>query len=108
MRTPAQGFLAFSAILAEELADLRSFLWHSVYRHHKIMRVMRGAEQIVTNLARRYLAVPADLPGPWAATAAALDAPARARLVTDFVAGMTDRYAIGEHRRLFDATPELR
>jgi dGTPase len=44
----------------------------------------------------------------WAKAAAGLDERRRARLIADFVAGMTDRYAIAEHRRLFDATPDLR
>jgi dGTPase len=44
----------------------------------------------------------------WARAAADLDERRRARLIADFVAGMTDRYALAEHRRLFDATPDLR
>jgi dGTPase len=48
------------------------------------------------------------MPGPWQAEAAGLNETRRARLVADFVAGMTDRYALAEHRRLFDVTPELR
>jgi dGTPase len=48
------------------------------------------------------------MPAAWQAEARGLDEARRARLVADFVAGMTDRYALGEHRRLFDATPELR
>ena len=73
------------------------------------MRVMAGAEEIVRDLFARYLAEPGEMPGAWR------DAPSRpaakrrrAAVVADFVAGMTDRFAIKEHRRLFDATPELR
>ena len=48
------------------------------------------------------------MPGPGARRRAARARRARAAVVADFVAGMTDRYAINEHRRLFDATPDLR
>jgi dGTPase len=69
---------------------------------------MTGAEGVVRDLVGRYLTDPTAMPAAWQAEARGLDEPRRARLVADFVAGMTDRYALGEHRRLFDATPELR
>ena len=73
------------------------------------MRVVAGAEAIVRDLFGRYLAEPAEMPDSWRAAAEqAENATARATVVSDFVAGMTDRFAINEHRRLFDATPELR
>jgi dGTPase len=69
---------------------------------------MDGAETIVRDLFGRYLADQTSLPAPWDGQAGSSRGDARARLVGDFVAGMTDRFAIAEHRRLFDATPELR
>ena len=69
---------------------------------------MAGAEAIVRDLFERYTADPAAMPAPWQAAAKGLDERRRARVIADFVAGMTDRYALDEHRRLFDATPELR
>ena len=69
---------------------------------------MAGAETIVRDLFERYLREPAVMPEPWRAGARGRERGARAAVVADFVAGMTDRYAIKEHRRLFDATPELR
>jgi dGTPase len=56
----------------------------------------------------RYLRDPAALPGDWRTSAEREDQAGRASVVADFVAGMTDRYALSEHRRLFDATPDLR
>jgi dGTPase len=108
VRCAAAPLVAFGSQLEEELAELKAFLRDSVYRHPKVMAVMAGAQAVVTDLCRRYLAQPECLPGSWAAAAASLDPALRARLVRDFVAGMTDRFALGEHRRLFDATPELR
>ena len=71
---------------------------------------MDGAEAIVRDLFERYMAEPGDdaaTPGAPPPQRRGSDAE-RAGVVADFVAGMTDRYAIEEHRRLFDATPELR
>ncbi len=72
------------------------------------MGVMRDAERIVGDLFARYMSEPAAMAEAWHAAARDLDQRRRARLIADFVAGMTDRYAIAEHRRLFDATPNLR
>jgi dGTPase len=108
VRSAAAPLVAFGSQLEEELAELKAFLRDSVYRHPKVMAVMAGAQAVVTDLCHRYLAQPECLPGSWAAAAASLDPALRARLVRDFVAGMTDRFALGEHRRLFVATPELR
>jgi dGTPase len=69
---------------------------------------MEGAAHLVRDLVQRYRRQPETMPDAWRAAAANCDERPRARLVADFVAGMTDRYALSEHRRLFDATPELR
>ena len=70
---------------------------------------MAGAEAIVRDLFERYMARARAHARPLATRPPSAAArPARPRVVADFVAGMTDRYAIKEHRRLFDATPELR
>ena len=61
------------------------------------------------DLFERYMGEPGEMPPSWQAAAERGRAEAgRAGVVVDFVAGMTDRYAIKEHRRLFDATPDLR
>jgi dGTPase len=91
-----------------ELDDLRTFLTTRVYRHPRIMRIMGEAEGVVQDLFRRYSAEPAALPPEWREQAPEPGARAYARHVSDFIAGMTDRYALAEHRRLFDATPDLR
>jgi dGTPase len=72
------------------------------------MHVMKDAEAIVRELFARYLSEPDTMQDAWRAAAAGLSERRRVRLIADFVAGMTDRYAIAEHRRLFDATPDLR
>ncbi len=79
-----------------------------MYRHARVMRVMEEAEGVVRDLFAHYVATPADMPAEWAEAIAAADAGARARHVADYIAGMTDRYALIEHARYFDSTPELR
>jgi dGTPase len=99
---------AFSPALAADVTLLKAFLFARVYRHDRVMSVMSDAERIVGDLFARYLDEPAAMAPGWCAASHGLDERRRARLVADFVAGMTDRYAIAEHRRLFDATPDLR
>jgi len=62
----------------------------------------------VRDLFAHYGAHPGDLPEEWQAGLKGLEDPARARFIADFIAGMTDRFALAEHARLFDTTPELR
>jgi dGTPase len=101
-------FVTFSPAMAADLRGLKSYLFERVYRHPRVMRVMGDAEQIVRDLTLRYLDSPLTIPSPRSADIAQMAHRDRAGPVLDFVAGMTDRYAIAEHQRLFDATPELR
>jgi dGTPase len=108
IRRAGQATVAFSPTMAERIALLKGFLFERVYRHERVMRVMRDAESIVADLFDRYMQQPQTMAEAWYAASRQLGERRRARLVGDFVAGMTDRYAIAEHRRLFDATPDLR
>jgi dGTPase len=71
------------------------------------MRVMQDAEEVVADLFAHFLKVPADLPDEWRDGFDTLDATGKARRAADYIAGMTDRYALAEHARFFPATPEL-
>jgi dGTPase len=108
VRQASSPVAGFSAAMAEADSAIKSFLWTRVYRHERVMRVMDQAAAVVRDLFARYLAHPADLPAEWNEGLAGLDEASRARRVADFIAGMTDRYALAEHARLFDSTPELR
>ena len=72
------------------------------------MKVMGRAEEIVIDLFQAYEKRSESLPSDWQALLKAKDCRERAVHICDFVAGMTDRYALQEHRRLFEFTPELR
>jgi dGTPase len=63
---------------------------------------------VVRDLFTRFAAAPQAMPPDWAAGMTELDEPRKARRIADYIAGMTDWYALDEHRRLFDATPSLR
>jgi dGTPase len=105
-RDPARvPFVTFSPAMSADLKSLKAFLFERVYRHPKVMRVMEGAEQVVRDLVLRYLDSPLVIPSPRSAEIARLPHAERAGPVLDFVAGMTDRYAFIEHRRLFNETP---
>ena len=108
VRAAAEPVVAHSAQRRAEFQGLQDYLFVNVYRHPRVMSVMAGAETIVCDLFDRYMREPGEMTGPWHASALRGGDAERAGVVADFVAGMTDRYAIGEHRRLFDATPDLR
>ncbi len=108
VRAAPEPVVALSLQAHAEAQGLKDYLYAHVYRHPRVMGVMHAAEAIVSDLFARYMREPAVLPAAWRAAAEHDGEEGRAAVVADFVAGMTDRYAIGEHRRLFDATPELR
>ena len=99
--------IGFSPAVAEELGELSAFLFAEVYRAPRVMKIMTLAETMVAELFQRYFDEPAVLPPGWRADIEPLAAAERGPRIVDFVAGMTDRYAIEEHRRLFDRTPDL-
>ena len=100
--------IAHSAQRRAEAQGLKDYLFANVYRHARVTAVMAAAETVVRDLFERYMRDPGELPGPWRAMAEPEGQAGRAAVAADFVAGMTDRYALKEHRRLFDATPDLR
>ena len=100
--------VGFSPAIAVAERLIKGFLETHMYRHERVKRVMGDAAGVVRELFARYSAHPGDLPAEWMAGFGELDEAARARRIADFIAGMTDRYALAEHQRLFDSTPELR
>jgi dGTPase len=108
VRHAGQPVAGFSPAMAEADRAIKGFLYPRMYRHERIMRIMGDAERLVCALFARYLERRGDMPAEWAQTADEADEAARLRHIADFIAGMTDRYALTEHARLFDSTPELR
>lgn len=99
--------VAFSAEMRAAEKELKAFLYANLYRHPDVMAVRAHAERVVDELFDRYMEDDQALPEAWRGTEAVREEAARARRVSDFLAGMTDTYAIKEHRRLFDHTPDF-
>ena len=108
VRHAGQPVAGFSPVMAEADQAIKGFLYPRMYRHERIMRIMGDAERLVCALFARYRERHGDMPAEWAQTVDETDEAARLRHIADFIAGMTDRYALMEHARLFDSTPELR
>ena len=108
IRAADRPMVAFSGGMEDADRAIKGFLYPRMYRHARIARIMNEAEGVVCDLFARYAQHPEDLPAEWAQASDADDEPARMRRIADFIAGMTDRYALVEHARLFDSTPELR
>lgn len=109
IRAAGRPFVEFSPEFQQVDREIKAFLYGSLYRHPEVMRVREQAAVIVRDLFQAFLAEPRLMGGHfWADEAEHLATEGRARHVADYLAGMTDTYAIEAHRRLFDHTPDLR
>ena len=108
VRNHGEVLIAFPDGVAQAEAEIKAFLKLRMYRHSRVMRVMGEAEQILFDLFARYQKTPGDLPAEWLPPQAVDCETERARRIGNFIAGMTDRFAMTEHQRLFDSTPDLR
>ena len=93
----APALIAFSDGVRKEQLELKRFLHQNLYRHYRVARMSTKARRIVRELFQAFVAEPELLP-PEFQERAGEDKP---RAIADYIAGMTDRYAIREHRRLF-------
>lgn len=94
--------VAFSETMRSNDAALKKFLFANMYRHYKVNRMTSKARRVVTDLFQLLLAEPECLPPEWVEGCDGPKGPGTARQVCDYIAGMTDRMALDEHRRLFD------
>ncbi|MFI4964843.1 MAG: deoxyguanosinetriphosphate triphosphohydrolase [Caulobacterales bacterium] len=95
------ALVGFSRDMAEDLSALRGFLMDRMYRHWKVNRTRSQARRMLAEMFQLFLAEPDVLPGEWYARTQGRDEAGVARVVCDYIAGMTDRFAIEEHRKLF-------
>ena len=99
--------VAFSPAMEEADAAIKGFLYTRMYHHTRIAQVMGEAEGVLRDLFAYYTATPDDLPAEWAEDLTSAGESIRARRIADYIAGMTDRYALIEHAKYFKTTPEL-
>jgi len=102
IRALGRPVAAFSDAMRDNDRALKRFLYERMYRHYRVNRMSHKARRVVRELFRLFIAEPECLPSEWRAAAACGDGAERARTVADYLAGMTDRFALDEHRRLFD------
>ena len=108
VRGLGRPLVSFGPQMAEKNRVLQSFLNERMYRHERVEEIMARARRVMSDLFTAYLADPRLLPQNWQDAAAAGDKAHYARQVCDFIAGMTDRYALDQHKRLFDLDPLFR
>ena len=101
VRGLGRPLVAFSDPMVEDIARLRAFLHARMYRHFKVNRSRSAARRILSEMFAVFMQEPDVLPDNWRALVDNRDESGRARVVCDYIAGMTDRFAIEEHRRLF-------
>ena len=108
VRRAGRPLVGFSPSMAAADRAIKDFLLPRMYQHPRIVRIMGDAERVLRDLFTHYTARPQDLPLEWQHGLGAADGGGGARVIADFIAGMTDRFALIEHARLCSATPELR
>ncbi len=99
VRVCREPIVLFSPELAEENRQLRGFLMENMYRHSRLVRMTGKAKRILTSLFETYLEDPMQLPSKYNRMAAE---EGTCRAICDYIAGMTDRFAIMEYQKLFD------
>jgi dGTPase len=102
----ARALVSFSGTMQANDAALKSFLFQRMYRHYKVNRMMLKARRVVADLFELFIAEPGILPPEWSRQTSGAKQKGTARVVCDYIAGMTDRFAIQEHKRLFDLGSE--
>ena len=108
VRLCGHTLVAFSPAMAEADRAIKAFLFPNMYRAPSVVRIRQQADAIMRDLFSRFFKEPGLMPHEWHEGLERVSEEKRARRVADYMAGMTDRFARDEHRRLFDVTPELR
>jgi dGTPase len=103
IRALGRPVAAFSDAMRDNDRALKRFLYERMYRHYRVNRMSHKARRVVRELFQLFAAEPECLPSEWRAAASCAGPAERARTIADYLAGMTDRFALDEHRRLFDA-----
>ncbi len=102
VRACGQQIVAFGDAMSANDKALKAFLFKNMYRHSKVVATMAKAKRVVADLFALFLKEPGVMPAQWSELCDGAATARTARVVSDYIAGMTDRFALEEHRRLFD------
>ena len=105
VRAAPRATADFSPTMAEQERRLKRFMYARLYYHPEQLAAAASAREVVAGLFAAYAADPALMGGRWAETLPGAE-PARARHIADYIAGMTDRYAMAQYQRIHGAVPE--
>lgn len=108
IRNAGITLIRFPEELSEADRAIKKFLFARMYRSPSVMKIRNDAEQVIRDLFNAYIADISHLPKEWRQGLEGSNRLQTRRRIADYIAGMTDRFALDEHRRLFDVTPELR
>ena len=97
--------VAFSDDMERAHKQIKEFLFTRMYRHAAVLPVWKNAEKIVRGLFSIFFADPDKMPEEWALASRPCDEAGRARVVSDYIAGMTDRYAVAQAEQWLEASP---
>ena len=101
VRGAGRAMVAFSPARWDEVKALKKFLFDRMYRHPQLLQTRARAAAVITDLYEAFLAEPGLLPADWAATCGMGGDAATGRVARDYIAGMTDNYALSEYNRVF-------
>jgi len=104
VRSSGRALVGFSPEMARHERELKAFMYANLYHHPKQLETAERASEVIARLYQAYHDAPAELGDGWHARLPEGE-PDRSRHIADFIAGMTDRYAINEYTRLFGAAP---
>jgi dGTPase len=99
VRRAGRRLVGYSAEMAGQVRELKDFLFRNMYRHYRVVRMGDKAGRILRDLFHSYVGEPLQLPPHYQER---IVEDGLERVVCDYIAGMTDRFALDEHRKLFD------
>lgn len=104
LRAQGKPIVTFSPAVEEKNRKLKDFLYANFYRHYRVMRMAAKAERVLEDLFNEYMENPRLMPKSMQSR---IEKEGKARAVCDYIAGMTDRFALQEHQRLFDPAVQV-
>jgi dGTPase len=102
-----RAIVSLSPAIAAKLLQLKEFLQQHMYRHPRVLAPMAAAKEVVAGLYRAFTGDPSLMPADWRDAGAGAGSEKTARVVRDYIAGMTDRFALVEYRRIFGTEIDL-